>query len=143
MIRNYQLATLITGLGGFPSQCSSSLQPGETLIFQSLGADNIWTQSTFKVVAPATPSVVWGFHVNGINVRALSPTDTQRTTTSIRQSTTTPNFATVSVTASATSTTATTATIIGDRKASSLSAGTIAGLAISILVLLNAAIIGA
>ncbi|EPE26178.1 hypothetical protein GLAREA_02090 [Glarea lozoyensis ATCC 20868] len=134
----YQLATGLTTFASFPSQCSSSLTPGETIVYQTLGADGGFAATTSTIAASSGPSFVWGFHVNGFNVAnstSISTTNQQTALSQTPATTSTSNSLSTSTAPSATS-------INNDRKTIVLSAGAIAGLVVGILVLLASVILG-
>jgi hypothetical protein len=142
-IRSYQLAVQVTGHGSFPSQCTSNLLPGATLVFvQAKGADGLYTSTTSKI---QSVSFVYGMHVNGFNVMtATTSTRSSVTSTATALSTTTSDpRITPPQTAATIASPSTSAAVLNASTKKALSGGAIAGLAIGIIVLLASLILGA
>ncbi|KAF4636350.1 hypothetical protein G7Y89_g1728 [Cudoniella acicularis] len=76
-----------------PSQCTSLLTPGQTLIYESSTANDAWGAVTSTVPTSTTatsgPMIIYGMHVNGFNVIAAVTTHSS----SLSASTSSPSIA--------------------------------------------------
>lgn len=133
--RNYALNIPVTGKDTFPSQCTSSLTSGQTLIYESTTPSGSWGVATSTVPASTAastgPTIVFGMHVNGFNVISTSTSSTA----AVSVSGITTNSISTSQTSSAPTNTST--------GSGSLSKGAAAGIGISVACLAVAALIGA
>jgi hypothetical protein len=80
LFRSYTYVASNFRPGNFPSQCQSSYSESDVLIFQTKDhGDGYKWKETATTITSGESSVVYGFHVNGLNV--VSKTSSAQLTT--------------------------------------------------------------